>query len=275
MLAYRLREILSAIRQLLFRLFQRPYDEPVSTARLLAGADLYYIYQHEMAGVFSSVLKLQELFKAGTIQLSDDGPGSFGLYQYDRRAVLRHTTRDRMQAYRRIFGYTQTPLSPGIQPNHEFHGLLSDFMGAVSNYLNNRLPNPNDPSFGNIAVVRRAGLDLRNNLKNVAYGQVNALRVELLELLEEAFSILAAEDVRQLFGAEDAWDVVEEIQCRYMGCPDIYSLARNQLARSGRAILNWLAQEHNNDPAQFEAALPSIADDVHQWLTSAQSLPPQ
>ena len=34
--------------------------------RLLAVGDLYYIYQHEKLGVFRAVLKLQELFRAGT-----------------------------------------------------------------------------------------------------------------------------------------------------------------------------------------------------------------
>ena len=49
-----------------------------------------------------------------------------------------------------------------------------------------------DPSFGSIAIVRRAGLDLRNNLKWTSFGHLNVMRVEVMQLLEEAFKILAS-----------------------------------------------------------------------------------
>src|SRR5215216_6818239 len=52
------------------------YDETVTSERILAMADLYYIYQHERIGVFRAVQKLQELFRAGTIRLSS-GPGAY------------------------------------------------------------------------------------------------------------------------------------------------------------------------------------------------------
>ena len=95
------------------------YDETVTSERVLAVADLYYIYQHEKVGVFRAVLKLQELFRAGTVRLST-GSGAFGLYRFDRRQVLRFTLSDRLQAYRRVFGYTATPPAPGAQPHHAF-----------------------------------------------------------------------------------------------------------------------------------------------------------
>ncbi|MBI5668075.1 MAG: hypothetical protein HZC41_08705 [Chloroflexi bacterium] len=257
----------------------RPYDETVNTPRILSTGDLYYIYQHEMVGVFAAVLKLQELFKAGTVRLSD-GDGAYHLYQYDRREVLRHTTRDRMQAYRRVFGYTQTPPPTGAQPNRKFHGLFSNFMVQVSKFFRDKRvsevvrSNANDPSFANIAQVRRAGLALRNNLKNASYGHVNVLRVELLQLLDEAFYILGAEDIRDLFGADNAWDVIEEVQRRYLGRIYIPSSERSRMAISGRAVIHWLGQNHilNNSRAEFEALLTLIADDADEWLMSAQSL---
>jgi len=77
-----------------------PYDETVSSERLIAMGDLYYIYQHERIGVFRAVQKLQELFRAGAVYLSS-GSGAYALYQFDRREVLRYTGRDRLAAYRR------------------------------------------------------------------------------------------------------------------------------------------------------------------------------
>src|SRR5215467_1117047 len=81
-----------------------PYDDTINSERIVAVADVYYLWQHEKIGVFRVVQKLQELFRAGTLRLSG-GPGAFGLYQFDRREVLRYTMRDRLAAYRRILGY--------------------------------------------------------------------------------------------------------------------------------------------------------------------------
>ena len=81
----------------------QPFDEAITSERLLALGDLYYISQHEKIGAFTAVLKLQELFTAGSVRLSS-GDGAFRLYQYDRRKVLRFTQRDRYQGYLRAFG---------------------------------------------------------------------------------------------------------------------------------------------------------------------------
>ena len=80
------------------------YDETITSERIIAVGDLYYLYQHEKIGVFRVVQKLQELFRAGTVRLSA-GAGAFALYQFDRREVLRYTTGDRIDAYRRVLGY--------------------------------------------------------------------------------------------------------------------------------------------------------------------------
>ena len=60
-----------------------PYDENLRSERIHAIADLYYLYQHERIGIFRIVKKLQELFQAGAVRLSD-GEGAGRLYQYDR-----------------------------------------------------------------------------------------------------------------------------------------------------------------------------------------------
>jgi hypothetical protein len=254
------------------------YDETVTSERILAVGDLYYIYQHERAGIFDSILKLQELFKAGTVRLSSGG-GAFGLYQFDRRQVLRYTKRDRIQAYRRVFGYTKAAPPPGAQPNQDFHRLFQHFMGEVAHFHRDKRisevirSNAHDPSFGSIAVVRRSGLDLRHNLKNASYGHVNVLRVEVLQLLNEAFDILGSPDIKQLFGADNAWDVVEEIMRRYLN-RTITASPRSRMAITGRDVLRWLAQPHilNASRPEFEALLLDIADDAEEWLTSAESL---
>jgi hypothetical protein len=254
------------------------YDETVTSERLIALADLYYIYQHETIGVFRVMQKLQELFRAGVVRLSG-GPGAFALYQFDRREVLRYTQRDRMASYRRAFGYGSAPVVAGSRPNSDFHRMFSHFVNQVTLYWRDKRisdvirERAYDPSFGSVAIVRRSGLDLRNNLKFMSFGHLNVMRVEVMQLLDEAFRILNADDVRQLFGADNAWDVVEEVLVRYFN-ERLVTSPRQRMAVAGREALRWLAQPHvlQTERAQFEALLLQIAEYSEEWLTSAQAL---
>ena len=254
------------------------YDEQVASERILAVADLYYLYQHEKIGIFRAVKKLQELFNAGAVRLST-GDGAYGLYRFDRRSVLRYTQKDRFQIYRRVLGYTTIKPAPSAKPNPQFHVLLTQFINNVAEFWRDKRisdvirERAFDPSFGSIATVRRAGLDLRNNLKWASYGHVNVLRIEVLQLLEEAFKILGADDVKKLFGADNAWDVVEEIMLRYFN-ENVDASQRHRMAVAGRTIIRWLAQKYilNTSRSEFEALLREIADMVEEWLTSAETL---
>ena len=254
------------------------YDETVTSERILAMGDLYYIYQHERIGVFRAMRKLQELFRAGTVRLSS-GPGAYGLYQFDRRQVLRFTCRDRLASYCRAFGYCSAPAPPGARPNTRFHELFSLFIREVTIYWRDKRVSEvireraYDPSFGSIATVRRAGLDLRNDLKFASYGNLNVLRVEVMQLLDEAFRILNADDVKRLFGADSAWDVIEEILTHYFN-EKLETSPRQRMAVTGRDILRWLAQPHilQSTRPQFEALLQQIAEPAEEWLMSAESL---
>lgn len=255
------------------------YDEQVTSERVNAVARLYYIYQHEKVGVFRAVLKLQELFEAGGIKLST-GRGAYGLYRFDRREVLRYSMKERLAAYRRVFGYTSAPPPTGSKPNDAFHNHLVGFMQEVSQYFRDKRvsevvrSNPNDPSFGSIASVRRKGLDLRSNVKAASYGHAAVMSVEAAQLLQEAFVILGSDDVKNLFGADDAWDVVGEVMRRYVGVAQVPVSQRSRLARSGQNVLDYLASNDilNGSRTQFETTLTRIAEDAEEWLTSAREL---
>src|SRR6201984_2776505 len=224
------------------------YDETIPSERIIAVGDVYYLYQHEKIGVFRAVQKLQELFRAGTVRLSG-GSGAFALYQFDRREVLRYTQRDRLAAYRRIFNYGGIPVPSGSRPNTDFHKLFAHFIHQVTLFWRDKRisdvirERSYDPSFGSIAIVRPAGLALRENLKWLSFGDVNVLRVEVMQLLEEAFKILDAPDVKRLFGAENAWDVIEEVLVRYFK-ERLVTSPRQRMGVAGRELLRWLAQPH-------------------------------
>jgi hypothetical protein len=255
-----------------------PYDETITSERIIAVGDVYYIYQHEKIGVFRVVQKLQELFRAGAVRLSG-GEGAFALYQFDRREVLRYTQRDRLAAYRRIFNYGGTPVPTGSRPNSDFHKLFAHFIHQVTLFWRDKRisdvirERAYDPSFGSIAIVRRAGLDLRNNLKWLSFGHLNILRVEVMQLLEESFRILNSDDVKRLFGADNAWDVVEEVLIRYFN-ERLVTSPRQRMGVTGREVLRWLAQDHilKTARSEFEALLLEIAEYAEEWLTSAQAM---
>jgi len=254
------------------------YDENVNSERIVAVGDLYYIYQHEKIGVFRVVQKLKQLFEAGAVRLSG-GEGAYRLYQFDRRDVLRYTKNDRISAYRRVLGYGSGLGSGQSRPNTDFHMLFAHFVNQVTLFWRDKRisdvirERAHDPSFGSIAVVRRSGLDLRNNLKFTSYGHLNVLRVEVMQLLEESFRILGSPDVIDLFGADNAWDVVDEVLIRYFD-ERLQSSPRQRMAVNGRDVLRWLAGNHVMETArgEFEALLMEIAEPAEEWLTSAQAM---
>jgi hypothetical protein len=254
------------------------YDDTITSERIIAVGDMYYLWQHEKIGVFRVVQKMQELFRAGAVRLSG-GQGAFALYQFDRRQVLRYTHADRVAAYRRVFGYGGGPAPAGARPNTDFHSLFTHFVQQVTLYWRDKRisdvirERAYDPSFGSVAIVRRSGLDLRNNLKWLSFGDVNVLRVEVMQLLEEAFKILDAPDVKRLFGADNAWDVIEEVLIRYFK-ERLVTSPRQRMGVTGREVLRWLAQPYilNTSRTEFETLLLEIAENAEEWLTSAQAL---
>ncbi len=254
------------------------YDDTITSERIIAVGDMYYLWQNEKIGVFRVVRKLRELFRAGTVRLSG-GQGAFALYQFDRRQALRYTQRDRVVAYRRVFGDGGGSAPAGARPNTNFHALFTHFIQQVTLFWRDKRisdvirERAFDPGFGSIAIVRRAGLDLRNNLKWLSFGDVNVLRVEVMQLLEEAFKILDAPDVKNLFGADNAWDVVEEVLIRYYK-ERLTTSPRQRMGVTGREVLRWLAQPHilTTTRAQFETLLLEIAENAEEWLTSGQAM---
>jgi hypothetical protein len=254
------------------------YDDTVTSDRILATADLYYIYVHERLGVFRVISKLQELFRAGTLRISS-GEGAYGLYRFDKHNILRYHQRDRMQAYRRVFGYTKANPGDGARPNPQFHGLFTHFIGEAAKYWRDKRisevirEKANDPSFGSVAIVRRAGLDVRNNMKNASYGYINVLRVETSQALAEAFKVLNSPDLKAQFGAENAWDMIELVLWQYFH-ESVHASTMNRMAVSGREIIRWLAEPFvlQKNRTDFETLLYRIAEYSEEWLSSTEGM---
>lgn len=254
------------------------YDDTVASDRILACADLYYIYMHERLGVFRVMHKLQELFRAGTLRISS-GEGAYGLYRFDKRNILRYHQRDRMRAYRRVFGYTTVDPGPSARPNAQFHGLFVHFIQEIAKFWRDKRisevirERATDPSFAAKAVVRTAGLQCRNNINNNSYGYVNVLRVETSQALAEAFKVLESEDVRAQFGANNPWELIELVLWQYFH-ETVHASTMNRMAIAGREILRWLAQPYilQKNRTDFEALLFRIAEYAEEWISSEEGM---
>lgn len=252
------------------------FDETVTAERIYAVADLYFIYMHERLGVFDVTLELRNQFQAGRLKVSA-GEGAQRLYRFDRRRVLQYTRTQRHQAYRRVFGYYRDVAPPrGAQPFDEFHAMFTAFNKRVAAFSRDRRVSqvikgaqPQQEGFGSIAVVRRSGLDLRNKLKGASYGHVHVLTIEVAQLLRSAFEILDAPDIKNLYGAANAWDVIEDVSTKFLG-RETWASQRNRMAVTGREILRWLAGGSINTTSrpQFEFLLGQIEGPCEEWLTS-------
>src|ERR1700721_1989882 len=95
----------------------------------------------------------------------------------------------------------------------------------------------------------------------------------MMQLVEESFKILNAPDVKRLFGADSAWDVLEEVLIRYFN-ERLVTSPRQRMGVTGREVLRWLAQPHilQTTRSQFETLLLEIAEQSEEWLTSAQAM---
>lgn len=254
------------------------YDDQVSRERNSAIADLYYLYQMEAVGTFRAVQKLQQIFKSGEVRLSE-GPGAMALFQFDRKRILRYTLSDRRAAYRKVFGYTDSSPPDGAMPNGSFHPLMTNFSRHVSGFFQDKRvsevvkPNNTRENFGSMSVVRRAGLDLRHNLKQVSYGHISVLRSEVMVLLRDAFDILNSDDIKRIFGAATGWEVMEDVLKQHLREQPLTS-QRHRMAVTGRDIIRWLGEDYllTDVRTDFEALLEAIVDAADDWLTSAESL---
>src|SRR3989440_10597354 len=118
--------------------------------------------------------------------------------------------RDRLRAYKRVFGYTRSDPGPGARSNPEFHGLFQHFIAETAKYWRDKRiteairERATDPTFGSLAIVRRAGLDLRNNMKNSTYGYINALRIETSQALAKRFKVPESPDLKAQCAAQSA-----------------------------------------------------------------------
>ena len=214
---------------------------------LRAAQGLYFAAMLEEAKVFAVVDRLADLFSTGRLPL---GRGNAGerLYLYWKHAPIRLSGKDRRNLYSRTFGF---PGGDGeAASNREFADLWMRFVAAVSEF-GSRPERAED--------VRRAGLDLAQNLSTHGYGMAYFAAAELELQIREMIDILSDAEIQSAYGVHDAWAVLERVAVLELG--GATSAARYRaMARSGAKLIAWLAAHRRQLTASPGTTLPRPAD---------------
>ena len=94
-----------------------------------------------------------------------------------------------------------------------------------------------------------------------------------MQLLDEASASSAPTTSSDLFGADNAWDVVEEVLIRYFN-ERLQTSPRQRMAVTGREVLRWLAGTHvlQTGRGAVRGAAARDRRTAEEWLTSAQAM---
>ena len=257
-----------------------PYDETITSERIVAVGDLYYIYQHETIGVF---------------RVSPEAPGAvprrrraaveragrvLALPVRPPRGAALHAARPPRRLPARARLRHRAGARRARAPNADFHKLFRHFINQVTLYWRDKRisdvirERAYDPSFGSIAdrPPRRPRPAQQPEVHLLRPPQRPARRGHAAARRGLPHPRLA-DDIKRLFGADNAWDVVEEVLVRYFN-ERLVTSPRQRMGVAGREILRWLAQPHilQTHAAQFETLLLEIAEYAEEWLTSAQAM---
>ena len=257
------------------------FDNAVTQSQLHAAADLYYIYQHERMKLFQVVSVLLRLFHDGRIRVQR-GPGARALYLVEKHHPLRYKFRDRMLAYRRVFGYGTNAPSPGAIVYQNFHRQFVSFNAAIAQYFRDLLIGEvirgsqgiNQRPFGSQATIQRLGTDLRWGLDRATYGNIVALVVETGNYLKVILDMLETPDIKKAFDANTKWDVIEFVSQRHLGGAAEIS-QRTKLADSGRRLLRHVADDPFTtvDFNLFQSQIQTLGPVAEEWIAAYRMVP--
>jgi hypothetical protein len=204
--------------------------------------------------VFAVADRIVEQFVTGLLPLGS-GPAGERLYQYWKGHPNRLEEAARRQIYLRAVG-----LGPGGDSdptaNREFEDLWLRFVSAVS-----QLARQGEPSA--LETARAARLDLAVNLSLHGSCGTAFAAARLAEEVREAVGLLSEEEVRQAYGAQDLWQLIERVNHLYLGAASNVSRQRTRL-EAGHRIFEWLAD--SAAVPEPDLADPSLVNAVEAWL---------
>lgn len=253
------------------------FDDSIFPSQIHAGAQLYFIFQHERMGVFRIARVLKDLFHAGRMRIQQ-GPGARLLYVLEKWEPLRFNAQHRLAAYKRVFNYGRAPAPPGGIVNRNFHYQLVGLMSALAQYYRDLTIGEvirgsstiEQRPYGNVATIQRIALDLRYALDRASYGSVVSLTLETGLYLKQVLELFDAPDIKKAFDANTKWDVLEQAMNRYGGGARELT-QRAKMAEAGRQVLGWIARgdfDSTVDPNLFQVETRQVAANAEAWIAA-------
>jgi uncharacterized protein len=221
-------------------------DLEVVATNLRAIQALYFAAMLERLALFQVVDRLVELFMQGQLTLGATDART-RLSEYGKRRADRLSEAQRRELYARVFGVAGGAAS--TPSNHEFDTLWIRFVSAVASWA---------PP-GDNGALRTAARELATNLS--LHGNALSLYVakELAETVRDAIDIVCDPDVRAVYGARDAWQLIDQVATLELGG------ARNAVrywttAAAGAVVIAWLAKHLERLTPSFTVAMLELSE---------------
>ncbi len=253
------------------------FDEGVTPSQLQASAELYFILQHDIMGLFKAMDILRRQFRDGTIRIQR-GPGAQKLYLLEKWRPLRYNPKDRAIAYGRVFNYGRGPKPAGAIINRNFQHQFVALISSLARYYRDLTvsevvrggPALDTRPYGSIASVQRIAIDLRYALDRASYGNIVSLTHESGLYLKEVLGILDAPDVKRAYDATNRWQALEGILKRDNGRIGDLS-QRAKMAEAGRRILQWVGGtsfDSDVDADSFRVQARTAGAHAEAWIAA-------
>jgi len=244
-------------------------DTEILPDNIRAVQAVYTAFELEKLRVFDVADRLVQLFEQGLLPL---GAGTAPEIVRDAASANRLTRAERAALYAKVLGPPGGDPT-GAEPNREFTSLWLRFLGEVANFTQQRSHAAAPPaSLLAVPCLRGAARALAANASAHGTGIARAA-ASLHDAVEAIFELLRDPDVMRAFGARDMWQVIDQVNGRYLGGAVNVHRYRTQ-AQAGALLLGWLAARADAlgratpadaDPAPTDAEL---VDAAGQWLAA-------
>ena len=224
-----------------------PLNEPGSGANdivsenIKAISSIYVVYQCEQMLLFDVTDRIVELFMAGLLPMQGDTAARhLDNYYWDRDH--RVSAQGRMAHYTRALGAPGGEIGGDVTANDEFNTLLVRVISSISEYERQRSVGSLFDRSGQRALVtsgeyvRKAIRDLAANCTLYGFAGVQFAAERMGVQLKSAMQILQLPRVREIYGVNSMWQVIERVAQSEFGTT-INVVKHRTLAEETRKIL--------------------------------------
>ena len=215
-------------------------DQEIVADNIRASQAIYAAALLEELKAFQVVDRLVEHFQQGILPV---GRGRVGrsLFKYWKNAPSRLAESDRRQLHARALGLPGGEVE--VVPNQEFNDLWMRFLASVASLSREQTTGSATSSSESVEQenIKAAARKLAANLSLHGYGWAGFAAIELQEQIAEVTKLLSANEVLAAYGAQDMWQVIEQVAVKELGGARSSVRYRTMLT-SGTTIIAWLAK---------------------------------